>query len=144
MKGPVCANSGNMLMAGSLYSNAIFAVVAATVAGALCCARPISLDLPKPIVPFGLFCQSSPLLRPLEQIIQCGRVRGDFRHLQAVPGSKSILFRRIRRHRDTSLREPRLMRTQPAPDFGCSLVATKNFKMKCPSELEHYGNLCPR
>jgi hypothetical protein len=99
--------------------------------------------LPNPIVPFGLFCQSSPLLRQIEQIIQCGRVRGDFRHLQAVQGSKSILFRRIRRHRDTSLREPRLMRTQPAPDFGCSLVATKNFKMKCPSELEYYGNLCP-
>jgi hypothetical protein len=91
------------------------------------CRASILPEWPVSIVPFGLFCHSGPVLGKIKQIIQCFRMRSDFRHLQAIPSSKPIFLRRIHRHRESPcLCEPRCLAHVTTSRLWLFPVPTKN------------------
>ena len=106
------------------------------------CRTAIVPDSPVSIAPFGLFCHLGPVLGQTKQRVQSFRMRGDLGHPQAIASSKSIFLGRIHGHREAFL--ARAPSHADATDLGLSLllVPTKNFQKECPSELEHYPNLC--
>jgi len=96
-------------------------------ASVVLCRASILPEWPVSIVPFGLFCHSDPVLGQIKQIIQCFRMRSDFRHLQTIPSSKPIFLRRIHRHRESPcLREPRCLAHVTTSRLWLFPVPTKN------------------